>query len=79
MRQFDLETRLFKYRCSYLIYSAAFENLPGPVKERLYRGLFHVLSAADVLEPFHRIPQTERKAILEIIRDTKQGLPEYWK
>src|SRR5262249_49325129 len=44
LRQFDLETRLFKYRCSYLIYSPAFDSLPAPVHERLYRRLFDVLS-----------------------------------
>ena len=29
LRQFDLKTRLFKYRLSYLIYSPSFNNLPG--------------------------------------------------
>jgi hypothetical protein len=79
LRQFDLETRLFKHRCSYLIYSAAFDNLPGPVKERLYRRLFDVLSAVDPPEPFNRLPRAERTAILEILRDSKSDLPEFWK
>jgi hypothetical protein len=79
LRQFDLETRLFKHRCSYLIYSAAFEHLPAPMKARLYRRLFDLLSASDPPEPFNKLPRTERTAIFEILRDTRAGLPEYWK
>ena len=32
LRQFDLKTRLFKYPCSYLIYSDAFDALPSEMK-----------------------------------------------
>ncbi len=79
LRQFDLDTRLFKYRCSYLIYSAAFESLPAPILERIYRRLWEVLSAAEPPAPFDRLPRTERTAILEILRDTKTDLPAYWR
>ena len=79
LRQFDLETRLFKYRCSYLIYSAAFDNLSGPVKDRVYRRLYETLQAVDPPEPYHKLPRVERTAIIEILRDTKAELPEYWK
>jgi hypothetical protein len=40
LRDFDLHTRLFKYPCSYLIYSADFDVLPSPAKEYVYRRLF---------------------------------------
>ena len=79
LRQFDLETRLFKYRCSYLIYSPAFDNLPAPVKSRVYRRLLEILSASDPPGPFDRLPRPERTAILEILRDTKPDLPADWK
>jgi hypothetical protein len=79
LRQFDLETRLFKYRCSYLFYSVAFDNLPPPVKERLIRRIFDILCAADPPEPFNKLPRFERTAIFEILRETKGDLPEYWK
>src|SRR4029079_7062055 len=29
LKQLDLETRLFRYPCSYMIYSPAFDGLPG--------------------------------------------------
>lgn len=79
LRQFDLETRLFKYRCSYLIYSAAFDNLAEPVKERLYRRLFEILTATTPPAPFDKLPRPERTAILEILHETKPDLPAYWK
>ncbi len=33
LRQLDLQTRLFRYPCSYLIYSSAFDALPQPIKQ----------------------------------------------
>ena len=79
LRQFDLQTRLFKYRLSYLVYSEAFDNLPQPVQARIYRRLWEVLSAEDPPAPYDRLPRAERTAILEIVRDTKESLPDYWK
>lgn len=78
LRQFDLETRLFKYRLSYLIYSAAFDSLPEPVKSRLYRRVWEVLSSVDAPEPYDKLPRAERQAIIEIVRETKGDLPAYW-
>src|SRR5262249_12608012 len=33
LREFDLTTHLMRFRCSYMIYSDAFDALPAPVKE----------------------------------------------
>ena len=77
-RQMDLRTRLFKYRCSYLIYSAAFDELPAPAKARIYQRLWEVLTGKDTSEEFQHLTPGERQAILEILRETKQGLPDYW-
>jgi hypothetical protein len=71
LRDFDLKTRLFRYPVSYMIYSAAFEGMPQVVKERVYRRAYDILSAKDQTE--------DRRAGLEIIRQTKQNLPAYWK
>jgi hypothetical protein len=32
LRDFNLRTRIFRYPCSYLIYSEAFDAIPGPAK-----------------------------------------------
>ena len=79
LRDLDLKTRLLRYPCSYLIYSKAFDALPAPVKDHVYRRLHDVLSGHDQSPAFARRTAAERTAILEILRATKPGLPEYWK
>ena len=77
LRDFDLRTRMFKYPCSYLIYSEAFDELPGLLKEAIYKRLFEVLTGEE--EEFESLSPDTRQAILEIIRETRSGLPDYWK
>ena len=71
LRDFDLQTRLFRYPLSYMIYSRTFDALPANVRERIYRRLFEILRGKD--------QSPDRRAILEILRETKSGLPPYWK
>jgi len=78
LRDFDLQTRLFKYPCSHLIYSEAFDALPEPMKERLYQRLHDILTGKNAAPEFQHIPAGTRRAILEILAETKPGLPEYW-
>jgi hypothetical protein len=40
LREFDLKTRLFRFPCSYLIYSRAFDSLPAEVKDYVYQSLW---------------------------------------
>jgi len=79
LRDFDLKTRLFKYPCSFLIYSAAFDGLPSALKEKIYRRLWEVLTGRDSGREFAKLSATDRRAILKILVDTKSDLPEYWK
>jgi len=79
LRDFDLRTRIFKYPCSYLIYSEAFDAIPGPAKEYIYRRLFEVLSGRDQDAEFASLSNADRRAILEILVATKPGVPEEWK
>lgn len=79
LRDFDLETRLFKYPCSYLIYSTAFDHLPREMKRHLYQRLWDILNAKDSSAEFQALSGDSRQAILEILRETKPGLPDYWK
>src|SRR5262249_30149468 len=79
LREFDLQSRMFKYRCSYLIYSEAFEKMPGTANEYVYQRLYAVLTGKDQSKEFAHLSGAERAAILEILRDTKKDLPDYWK
>jgi hypothetical protein len=78
LRDFDLQRRLFRYPLSYMIYSESFDALPAAARHRLYQRLFDVLSGTDRNPKFAHLSDSDRRAILEILRDTKAGLPEYW-
>lgn len=79
LRDFDLSTRTFRYPCSYLIYSEAFDALPEPSKGYVYRRLLEVLTGADQHEDFKSLSASDRRAILEILLETKVGLPSQWR
>ncbi len=79
LRDFDLQTRLFKYPCSYLIYSEAFDALPTVMRDHLLQRLHDILTGKDTNEDFARLTADDRKNILEILVDTKPNLPEYWR
>jgi hypothetical protein len=78
LRQLDLQTRLFRYPCSYLIYSEACDALPAPLRDRLLRRLWEVLTGGDSSAKFQHLSAGDRQDILAILRETKPGLPEYW-
>ena len=78
LRDLNLTHRLFRYPCSYLIDTAAFDGLPGPVKDYVLRRLWEVLSGKDTGADFAHLSAADRRAILKILRDTKPGLPDYW-
>ena len=79
LRDFDLKTRMFRYRLSYMVYSEAFDQMPDEVRERALRRLFEVLTGRDTSARFAPIEAEERRAIKEILLETKPGLPEYWR
>jgi hypothetical protein len=79
LRDFDLQTRIFKYPCSYLVYSEDFDAIPEPAKGYIYHRLFEVLSERDQSSDFAAIKREGRQAILEILVATKPGLPAEWK
>jgi hypothetical protein len=78
LRDLDLHTRLFRYPLSYMIYSAAFDALPDPVRDRVYRRIYDVLSGKDQSAAYKLLSPADRRAILEIVRATKTNLPPYW-
>ena len=77
--ELDLNRRLMKYPCSYLIYSPAFDALPPSVKDPIYRRLWEVLSGQEQ-DPRYRsaLSRADRQSIVEILRDTKKDLPRYF-
>jgi hypothetical protein len=78
LRDFDLKTRMFKYPLSYMIYSDTFDGLPQMARERVYQRLYDILTGKDQSDAYKALSADDRKAILEIVRDTKPNLPPYW-
>jgi hypothetical protein len=78
LRDPDLNTRLFKYPCSYLIYSEAFEGLPVESRDYIWQRIYDILTGADQSEKFTHLSPDDRQAILEILRTTKTNLPPYF-
>lgn len=79
LRDFDLESRLFKYPCSFLIYSEAFDAMPSDVRDYVLRKIHGVLTGTVADKAFEHLTPADRTAILEILRDTKPNLPPYWR
>jgi hypothetical protein len=76
LRDFDLRTRMFKYPCSYLIYTPSFDALPPEALAQFWERMCDVLGGkeAGTKEFGHLAPQ-DRRAIAEILSATKKGLP----
>jgi hypothetical protein len=74
LRQFNLDRRMMRYPCSYMIYSPAFDGLPAEAKDAIYQRMWLVLSG----EQRSRLSSQDRRAIVEILRETKKGLPQYF-
>ena len=64
LRQLDLKTRLFRYPCSYMIYSSAFDALPSEVRYAVYVRMKQVLHS--------RVPAADAEAVIEILQETKK-------
>jgi len=58
-RDFDLNSRLLKYPCSWLVYSEAFDSLLPEIKTRVYGRMRELLN------------RPEGRATLEILAETK--------
>jgi len=74
LRELDLDRRLFKYPCSYLIYSPSFQALPTEAKQYVFGRLNEVLGGADPKQKFTHLTTDDRQAIAEILKET---LPEW--
>lgn len=79
LRDLDLQSRMLRYPCSYMIYSEAFDALPTEAKDAIYGRMWQVLSGAERGKKYKRLSLADRRAIVEILRDTKKGLPGYFR
>lgn len=78
LRDFRLYGRLMKYRCSHLIYSAAFQDLPPEMRIRILDKLHGILTRPASWPDFAHLGDSERSHIREIILETLPDLPPSW-
>jgi hypothetical protein len=78
LKQLDLESRLFRYPCSYMIYSPAFDGLPQPTRDAIYARMWDILSGRDRADKYATLTPQLRADIVDILLDTKPGLPQYF-
>jgi hypothetical protein len=78
LKDLDLETRLFKHRCSYLIYSDVFESTSDLFRQQVYQLLGEAISTEKPDPDFAYLSDAEKKAIRGILRETLSDLPEGW-
>ncbi len=74
LADFQLHKRLFKYRCSYMVYSPAFRHLPDGVRSAVLRRLRERLGTGGAAAPW--IGRSEREKITAILAETLPGWRE---
>jgi hypothetical protein len=78
LRDLDLKSRVAKYRCSHLIYSDQFKQLPKPLLRTVLDRLGRILHDPKPEERYSYLADEERKSIAEIIRETAPELAASW-
>ena len=76
LRELELQDRVFKYRCSYLIQSPAFDTLPDHVRTRIYDRLVEILVDGETSKEFQHLTSQDREVVTEILTELK---PEFAK
>jgi hypothetical protein len=74
LAEFHLYDRIFKNRCSYMVYSRAFTGLPARVKQAVFARMKTVLAGED--SSYDYIKESERRRIAAILVETLPGWPE---
>ncbi|MBX2850320.1 MAG: hypothetical protein KTR15_01075 [Phycisphaeraceae bacterium] len=70
LKDFDLQTKIFKYRCSYMVYSHAYTLMHPLLKEAVSQKLQDVLEGRGDPSVYGHLEAAERQAILEILQET---------
>lgn len=78
LKDLDLNTRLFRYPCSFLLDSAAFRKLPTLVRNAVLVRLHAILTGTEEHPDFKRLIPDDAQAVLEILRETTPDLTVGW-
>lgn len=78
LKDFDLRSRMFKYRCSYMIHSATFKGMPEELRKAVYEFLGEVLSGKDDSGEYQYLTADECAQIRQILSDTEPEIRAVW-
>jgi len=78
LKDLDLETHLFRNRCSYMIYSPLFRQLPAGFKKLVYTRLGRALALSPSDPDYGHLPNPEKTRIKAILKETLPDLPVDW-
>ena len=76
LADFHLYKRLFKHRCSYMVYSAAFRSLPERIRQAVTRELLGVLNSQPSPGNHPDLKSSERRRIASILGETLPDWPQ---
>jgi hypothetical protein len=76
LADFNLYNRLFKHRCSYMVYSDVFRSLPERIRQAVIRELRDVLTSEPSPENHPDLKSSERRRIASILSETLPGWPQ---
>ena len=77
LRELELTHRLFRYPCSFLIYSPSFDTLPQEMKTYLWQRLEQILTGKDNGRTYSDMAIQDRQDVMEILRNTKQEFAQW--
>jgi hypothetical protein len=78
LKDLDLKTRMFKHRCSFMLYTDSWKAAPKELKDRVYFRMAEFLRDQPDAQHAHLAP-TERLAIRAILKETMNDLPSWWR
>lgn len=70
LRDLDLKSRLFKYRCSYMIYSKVFSAFPEILKNSVLDRIKEIMTSESSQSGYEYLGADERQAIFDILSET---------
>ena len=78
LKDLDLNTRIFRFPCSFLLDSDAFRSMPSMVRDAILSKLHKVLLGENPDPNFEKISLSDRQAVLEMLKDTAPDLTTGW-
>jgi hypothetical protein len=77
LRDLDLQTRLFRYPLSYLVYTPSFDALPDYARDYVFGRFAAVLQGRDMTASYAFMSAADRRDTLQVLTATKPAFAHY--